>query len=47
MGPRVTGLLEPVGPHEQGPLDTTGVTVAGQVKLAVEFLGTYERRGKT
>jgi hypothetical protein len=36
-----------MGPHEQGPLETAGVTVPGQVKLAVEFLGTYERSGKT
>jgi hypothetical protein len=26
------GLLKPVGPHEQGPLETAGVTVAGHDK---------------
>jgi hypothetical protein len=36
-----------MGPHKQGPLETTRVTVAGQLKLAVEFLGTHERSGKT
>jgi hypothetical protein len=32
LGPHVTRLLKPVGPHEQGLLETAGVTVAGHVK---------------
>jgi hypothetical protein len=41
MGPHVTKQLEPLGPHEQGPLETTGVTVAGYVNHGLLNVAPY------